>query len=426
MTTFEVETHYNKFLAAGGDEVNAIVTVTASGTGAARTDGSAPEATEIVILDVSGSMGGKSGKLPAAKKATMAAIDTLRDGVGFAVVAGHEEAFMLYPAYGSVVPATGITRAEAKASVAEVTAGGGTAIGTWLLEAARLFPNDAGMIRHAILLTDGQNQNETAAQLNAALDQCEGVFQCDCRGVGADWEVSELRSIATRLLGSVDLIPGPADMEADFRAMTAASMNKAVAEVCLRIWTPLDAKVQFVKQVFPELIDLTTSRLDVTPQIGDYPTGAWGDETRDYHVQVRFPSRGVDEEMRAARVTLVVAPDQELGKTAIDVTWTENPQLSTKQVPRLDSYVGQEESARLAEEGFEARKRGDVDTATARLVSAQEGYEKAGNLAQAEAIAKLLETTPDGTVRLKPHVDEIDAMQAEVGTSRTERLGPES
>jgi len=426
MTTFEVETHYNEFLPAGAGELNAIVTVTASGTGAAQADGTAPQAAEIVLLDVSGSMGGKTGKLREAKKATIAAIDALRDDVQFAIVAGHSEAVRLYPAYGGTAPASDTTRAEAKAAVAEVTAGGGTAIGTWLLEAARMFPEDPGMIRHAILLTDGQNQDESAQQLSAALDQCEGRFQCDCRGVGADWEVSELREIAYRLLGTVRVIAQPQDMEADFRAMTEESMGKALAEVCVRIWTPTDATVHFVKEVNPTINDLTHLRIDVSPQIGDYPTRPWGDESRDYHVQIRFPARGVDEEMRAARVTLLVPPDQELGKTAIDVTWTEDAQLSTKQVPRLDSYVEQQESARLADEGFAALKQGDADTATAQLAKAQEGYEKAGNLAQAEAIGKLLETAPDGTVRLKPDRDPIAEKQAETGTTRTERLGPDS
>ena len=424
MTTFDVETHYNEFLPAGANEVNAIVTVTASGTGAARFSGSAPVAAEVVLLDVSGSMGGKTGKLREAKRATTAAIDTLRDGVRFAIVGGHEAAFMLYPTDGSMVEANDVTRAEAKAAVAEVTAGGGTAIGTWLREAERLFPDDPLMIRHAILLTDGQNQNETPEQLAAAIDGCEGRFQVDCRGVGADWEVSELRSIASRMHGTVGVIARPEDMESDFRAMTAESMSKALAEVCLRVWTPADATVQFVKEVNPIIDDLTHLRADVTPQIGDYPTRPWGDETRDYHVQIRFPSRGVDDEMRAARLTLFVAPDQELGKTAVDVTWTEDVQLSTKQVPRLDSYVNQQESARLTDEAFAALRAGDIETATAQLVRAQKGYEDAGNVAQAEAIGKLLETAPDGTTKLVR--DSIQEKQVETGTQRTQRLDPGS
>ena len=38
---------------------------------------------------------------------------------------------------------------------------------------------------------------------------CEGSFQCDCRGVGTDWGVSELRRIASALLGTVDIIADP-------------------------------------------------------------------------------------------------------------------------------------------------------------------------------------------------------------------------
>ena len=34
-----------------------------------------------------------------------------------------------------------------------------------------------------------------------------GKFQCDCRGVGVDWQVAEVRRIAQALLGTVDIIP---------------------------------------------------------------------------------------------------------------------------------------------------------------------------------------------------------------------------
>jgi hypothetical protein len=422
MTTFDVQTHYNEYLAAGAGEVNAVVVVTASGTGAVRTEGSAPDAAEIILLDVSGSMTGK--KLREAKKATMAALDTLRDGVQFAVVGGHSEAMRLYPERGPLATAADVTRSEAKAAVAEVDAGGGTAIGTWLLEAARLFPTDAGMIRHAILLTDGENQDESLAQLIAAVEQCEGRFQCDCRGVGDEWRVTELREIASRLLGDVAVIPQPDEMEAEFRSMMERSMGKAVDSLRLRVWAPVDATVQLVKQVYPDIIDLTATREEITPQIGDYATGAWGDQTREFHIQVRFPARNVDDEMRAARVTAMVG-DEELFTTSIDVAWTDDPQLSTKQVPRLDATLGQVESARLADEGFRALEDGDVETATARLVSALEGYQKAGNQAQADAIGRLLEADGD-TMKLKESRSKMDEIQVQTATTRTERLGPDS
>ncbi len=62
--------------------------------------------------------------------------------------------------------------------------------------------------RHAILLTDGENR-EDAGKLDAAIRRATGVFQCDCRGVGTDWVVEEVRRIAQALLGTVDIIPEP-------------------------------------------------------------------------------------------------------------------------------------------------------------------------------------------------------------------------
>jgi hypothetical protein len=73
-----------------------------------------------------------------------------------------------------------------------------------------MFSSNPAPLRHAILLTDGKNQHETPDQLDTAIGLCEGVFSCDCRGVGTDWEVAELRRIASALLGTVDIVPDPA------------------------------------------------------------------------------------------------------------------------------------------------------------------------------------------------------------------------
>src|SRR5690606_39429462 len=94
-------------------------------------------------------------------------------------------------------------------------------------------------------------------ELTAALESVAGNFVCDCRGVGTDWEVAELRQIAHALLGSVDIVAEPADLAADFAAMTEAAMGKAVADVGLRLWTPQGARIDFVKQVEPTLADPT-------------------------------------------------------------------------------------------------------------------------------------------------------------------------
>ena len=153
---------------------------------------------------------------------------------------------------------------------------GGTAIGQWLRLAYQMFSSHPAQLRHAILLTDGKDEHESSEDLDSAIRLCEGAFSCDCRGVGTDWEVAELRRISTALLGTVDIVPDPAGLAADFSAMMAAAMGKQVADVSLRIWMPQQASIQFVKQVAPAVEDLTGRRTQSGPQVGDYPTGAWG------------------------------------------------------------------------------------------------------------------------------------------------------
>src|SRR5262249_44510710 len=163
------------------------------------------------------------------------------------------------------------SRREAKAALDHVAAGGGTAIGTWLNLASGLF-RDAHGINHAILLTDGQNTSEEPEDLVAAIAAATGVFQCDCRGVGTAWAAAELRPIAVALLGSVDIVAEPADLAADFTAMMRTAMGKEVGSVRLRLWTPAGAEIGFVKQVAPDIVDLTPARVDVNDMTGEYLT----------------------------------------------------------------------------------------------------------------------------------------------------------
>ena len=386
--------------------------------GTGGTHASSTEAAEIIVIDVSGSMGGKSRKLAAAKTATAAALDCLRDGVQFGIVAGHEDAFRVYPRGDSLVTATAGTRVEAKDAVAQLRAGGDTAIGRWLLEAEAWFPDDPGAIRHAIVLTDGQNQGETPEELDEALARCEGRFQSDCRGSGTDWDVDELRGIASRLLGTVDIIREPADMEADFRAMMERSMGKTDGDASLRVWAPAGASVALVAQVQPEIVDLTERRTDIAALVGDYPTGAWGDESRDYHVRITFPSREVGDEMLAGRVSLVVA-DEVVSQALIRVVWTDDLSLSTKIVRELEHYLVQEEGVVAIRDGLAALEAGDTDTATQKLARAREIAIDTGNIDRVNEIEKLLDPRSRS---LRPQIDGADLMELDTRSVKTARI----
>nr|BBJ53514.1 hypothetical protein SAVMC3_61430 [Streptomyces avermitilis] len=106
-------------------------------------------------------------------------------------------------------------------------------------------------IRHGILLTDGRNEHESPQDLRAALDACAGRFTCDARGVGTDWEVKEVTGIASALLGTADIVADPAALSEDFTRMMETAMGKEVADVALRLWTPVGTAIKFVKQVAP-------------------------------------------------------------------------------------------------------------------------------------------------------------------------------
>jgi hypothetical protein len=420
VTTFTADTYQNEYLAAGAGDVNAIVTVTASGSAGSIGRSSA---SEIIIIDISGSMNYPPIKLRAAQQATAAAIDCIRDGVTFGVIAGTKLAHQIFPSAGPLIAANERTRSDAKAAVTALKAQGGTAIGAWLQLANQLFSGTPADISHAILLTDGKDESETAEELDRILAACEGRFQCDCRGVGTDWIVRELRKVASTLLGTVDIVADPGQLAADFTTMIDHAMGKATADVSLRLWTPQTASVGFVKQVAPAIEDLTGRRRAVNDRTGDYPTGAWGDESRDYHIGLTVRPGNLGDEMLAGRVSLVV-DDQVVSQALIRAIWTEDAELSTQINRAVAHYTGQAELADAIQQGLEARKAGDDATATIKLGRAAQLAAASGNDATTKLLAKVVdvEDAATGTVRLKRSVDDADEMALDTRSTKTVRV----
>jgi hypothetical protein len=423
MADFEIDAFFNEYLPAGGTETNAVVTVRASGTGPAgagsgRTGRSAHGRAEVIIIDISGSMEGD--RLHEAKAATVAAIDCLPDGVRFGVVAGNHGAEMAYPRMPGLALASDSTRTAAREAVARLEANGGTAIGTWIDLATGLLRDEPG-IAHAILLTDGRNEHEEPATLDGFLARAEGVFQCDCRGVGADWEVAELRKIATALLGSYDIVAEPAGLAEDFARMVVTSLGRQVPEVALRVWSPQGAKVELLKQMEPQ-VDLTGSRLESGPLAGDYPTGPWGDESRDYHLTVALSPGKVGEKILAARITLLVGGEP-TGRCEVTTKWTDDPARSTRINRKVAEVMGEAELADVIQEGIDAWRERDIATATDRFGRAVRLASESGN---DEAMARLaamveIEDAPTGRVRPKAVVEDKDVMILETRSSRMTR-----
>jgi hypothetical protein len=426
MAEFSAEVFQNEFLSEGATDVHAIVTVTCTGAGAAGsgTAGGGGVA-EIIMVDKSGSMTGRN--MDSAKYAAQVAVDQILDGTWFAVIGGSHVATRAFPypnARVAMVQMEPGAREEAKRAIAMMSPSGGTAMSTWLRLASQLFATlPEATQRHAILLTDGKNESEERRLLSQAVQDVTGQFQCDARGVGSRWQVDELREISTALLGTVDLIADPSEIAADFESLIQKSMSRGIASADLRVWTPQGAQVLFVRQVAPTVEDLTTRRSEVNALTGGYPTGSWGDESRDYHVAIRVGSKPVGSEQLAARVQLAVGGEV-VSSGLVKAKWSDDEALTTRINAEVAHYTGQAELASVIQEGLAAKAAGDEATATVKLGRAVQLAQETGNDEATSKLRKVvdIENEEQGTVRLKRNTDKLDEMALDTASTKTTRV----
>ncbi|MBU4207489.1 MAG: VWA domain-containing protein, partial [Actinobacteria bacterium] len=383
------------------------------------------DAGEIIVVDTSGSMG--TVNMEAAKRAAMIALDNILDGTYFAVVAGNHKAYLPYPPVQSgpgMVKMNYATRAEAKRAISYFRAEGGTAMGTWLNLCKALFDSIGNLAnRHVIMLTDGENHNETAQQLDLALANCVGHFQVDARGVGVDWKVAEIRKIAQTMLGTVDIIGDPARLSAVFAELMRNSMARGVANAELRVWIPQGAQVLFIRQVSPTVEDLTHRGTPVNQLTMSYPTGSWADEERDYHVAIRLAAKSVGQEQLAARVQLAVGAEL-LTQGLVKAKWSADTNLTAQINPEVAHYTGQAELAQVIQDGLAAKDAGDLATATTKLGRAVQLATETGNAEATSKLRKVVDIADarTGTVRLKQAVDKADEMALDTASTKTTRI----
>jgi hypothetical protein len=419
MTAFTTQVAQNQYLAPGANLVHAVLSVSAAGgPGGTRTR----PLVEALLIDCSQSMTGD--RIQHAKAGLEKTIDLLRDNDWFCIIAGTETARVAFP----LSQATATNKRAAHAAVRRLQAGGGTAMSTWLRLALEEFRKMPAAIHHALLLTDGRNEGESEQRLLDVLAACEGQFQCDARGVGTGWTPDQLRRISGKLLGTVDIIPSPKDIEADFRKVIGAALGKAVSDVRLRLWTPQGAAVEFCRQVYPEKVDLTgRARTDpANPQVRNYPTGSWGEERRDYHVCVRVNPGKVGQRMCAGRVSLLAAEggqETKLAEGMILALWTDDEAQSAVINPAVAHYTGQAELADVIQQGLKARAEGDEGRAEQFLgravqIAAESNPETMALLRKVVAV----EDEKQGTVKLLRGVRKEDEFALDTRSTKTARV----
>lgn len=425
---FTLAVHNNKHRSLADRELYAVVAVTAhdlAGAAAGGGHGGAdPAAAEVIVVDRSGSMDAPPEKMVAARRAAIAAIEAIRDGVEFAIVAGAHDARMLYPEREELAVASPATRREATRAIGRLYASGGTAIGGWLTLARRLLEPRQDAIRHVLLFTDGRNEGESAEELDAALAACAPCLRCDARGIGADWAPAEVLRVVTALGGQADAVRAYADLEDDFRDLMRAAMRKRLASVSLRVRTMTGSTLRLVEQAYPSLAELSGTPVGADGRVVEFPIGAWADgEYREYHLCLSVDPEGrpVEVDTVAARVELV-APGLPGGPVVasapVPLRWTADDGLSERLDPYTQPVLDQQELTRATLAGCDALSRGDEAAAAHHLGVAARLAHRLGNTVALRRIGRVAHIDDAAAGLVRPRADAVkeDIYRAEMGS----------
>lgn len=418
---FKIENFYNPHLSVGASRLDSIISVTASsGEGQGTVNNNLKKAI-IFIVDQSGSMD-IQGKMGIAKLAVRKSIDLIDEGSLFGIVA-----FSSYPQIiAPLKPATLANKEMAHNAVKRLSAGGGTEMSKALFTVLDMIRDLRDTMIHAQFVTDGQNEASDRKELEKAITQCEGRLQCDCWGIGTDWEPKELKNISNRLLGTADAVPDPQRLEENFRVALARTMSKGIGDVRLRIQTPKSVKLVTIKQVSPEIIDLSKLAKKIDDKNIDIPLGAWGNEEREYQIAFELTPQAEGEEMMAGRPKIVYNENgQEIvveGERIV-AAWSADVAMTSRINEQVAHYTGQTELANSIKEGLEAKSRGDVDSATVLLGRAAKIAAESGNDEVTARLKKVVDIVDadQGTVRLKANAGKAADLELDMGGTMTIR-----
>ena len=294
------------------------------------------------------------------------------------------------------------------------------------LKARLEFAKKPNARAHALFLTDGKNSPDDIKPLMAELLRCQNLFQADCRGVGTDWEPVQLREIADQLMGTARIIPDAGGMEADFRDTLQKALSMSVGNARIRVSTPKSgkAKLVFMKQMSPAILDLTDRVTTADNHTFDFPTGAWAaNESRDFHIAFDVPPGAAGDEMLVCRTSILYGNAGESAKGgSILAAWTPPGDGRSAVInPQVAHFTGQAQLAEDIQEGLAARARGDIDAATQHLTRAVKLAQESGNTQATNKLRSVVVQNADGTVNLRANVQKASLMDLDLSSIVTSR-----
>ncbi|MFB9662760.1 VWA domain-containing protein [Glycomyces mayteni] len=397
---FTLSVGCNPWIESGRTDLTAALTVTC-GTGADP----AAEVAEVIVIDRSESMSG--AKLDQAKRAAKSALEVVRDGALFAVVAGGYEAVPQYPRDGTLTRATRSTRRAAAKAIDAMKCGSSTRTGVWLRHAADLLASRPDAIGHVLLLTDGL-VTQKPEDFRRDLEYCRGRFGCDSVGIGLNWSPAQLAEIAEAFQGRFKFCERLDELPAYFADISERAMSKAADGVELRVFASEETELVSMDQMGP-VVDLVPGHRPLDGRGWAFPLAAWGAEEREYVLGLRFPA--TDAGMRENVRVEVRRGGERLAGDRIEVGWTEDHSLFLAFDPKVAALTGQLELSEDIGRILAAVRARDFDTATREVARAYEKAEDGGFAGMKDTLARIAEIDPvTRSVTIKRDLDRADEL----------------
>ncbi|MDP4178112.1 MAG: VWA domain-containing protein [Bacillota bacterium] len=418
---FKIENFYNPHLSMDASRIDVIISVTGLNDGTVIEN---KNKAFFILLDVSGSML-INEKMAKAKIAVHKCIDLLEPNTLFSIITFQSSVKIVFP----LCSVNESSKQRAHETVKKLTANGGTEMSKALLAVLEQIRGKKGLVTYAQLVTDGENNSNDYDYLEHALSMCQGKFQCDCWGIGTSWHPDELKKIANRLLGTADAVPDAGNLSVHFKNSLTNAMSKNIADIKLRIQTPKSVKILSVKQMSPEIVDLSKLFKRIDDRNIDIPLGAWTSESRDYFIAFELHGQNEGDEIMAGRPKIIYSESGQeivINGDRIIAVWSTDISLTSRINEQVAHYTDQEELADSIKKGLESKARGDIDTATILLKKAAKIAIESNNEEVTTRLKKVIDIVDKDqfTIKLKYESGKSEDLELDMGATRTIRKKP--
>jgi Ca-activated chloride channel family protein len=326
-----------------------------------------------LVLDRSGSMSG--AKIDNLREATTLVLDMLQPQDYVSVIFFNSKTDVAFPSERI----TGEERrAQLKAKVAKLQAGGGTnmapAMEAGLAELRKQMGpggGQAGFVNRMVLLTDGITEKE-----KRCLEQADNASRLGvpitALGIGTDWNDKLMQTIGTRSGGEADYIASPESIRNHFARAVQQMQAVALRNAHLSVRPALSIDVRSVFRVHPLI-----ARLDPTRGADRSATAPLGDLDRDSGqtllVEFVVPSRPPGA-YRIAQIDVQydVPNGPAAQHMAVDVllSFSHDPAVISPHNARVMNIVEKVSAFKLQTRALEDLEAGNVHAATQKLQGA--------------------------------------------------------